>query len=136
MNSQTLANVNSFIKNRLIECLGISIIISSIFIFLSILSYSPNDPNFIYSPENIEIKNFGGFYGSVISDFLLQAIGIVCFFLLFNLFYWGFKLIYKKKINSFISKSFYTLLYIICATTFVNIFLYSENVVFFSTFSL
>ena len=122
MNSQTLANVNSFIKNRLIECLGISIIISSIFIFLSILSYSPNDPNFIYSPENIEIKNFGGFYGSVISDFLLQAIGIVCFFLLFNLFYWGFKLIYKKKINSFISKSFYTLLYIICATTFVNIF--------------
>jgi len=122
MNSQTLANFNSFIKNRLIECLGILIIISSIFIFLSILSYSPSDPNFIYSPENIEIKNFGGFYGSVISDFLLQSIGIVCFFLLFNLFYWGLKLIYKKKINSFISKSFYTLLYIICATTFVNIF--------------
>ena len=72
MNSQTLANVNSFIKNRLIESLGIIIIISSIFIFLSILSYSPNDPNFIYSPENIEIKNFGGFYGSVIADFCFR----------------------------------------------------------------
>ena len=39
-----------------------------------------------------------------------------------NIFYWGFKLITEKKINNFISKIFYTLIYIIFGTIFVSIF--------------
>jgi len=31
----------------------------SIFLLASIVSYSPSDPNFIYSPENVNIKNIG-----------------------------------------------------------------------------
>ena len=88
----------------------------------SIVSYSPSDPNFIYTPENVEIKNFGGFYGSVIADFLLQSIGIISFFIVLNLFYWGLKLVAEKKVSNFISKVFFTLVYIITGTTFINIF--------------
>ena len=69
MNSQILIKINSIIKNRLIELLGILLVLVSVFLLASIVTYSPSDPNFIYTPENTEIKNVGGFYGSVISDF-------------------------------------------------------------------
>ena len=121
MNSQVLTKINSFFINKLIEFFGILLILCSIFIFTSIISYSPDDPNFIYTLENGEIKNIGGFYGSVISDFLLQSIGLVSILFVLNLFYWGFKLFVEKKINNFISKTFFTLIYIIFGTTFINI---------------
>ena len=113
MNSQILSKINNFVKNRLIEFSGFAIILFSSFLLLSVSTYSPNDPNFIYTPENVQIKNYGGFYGSVISDFLLQAIGLISFFVILNLFYWGFKIIKEKKINNFISRIFFITIYII-----------------------
>ena len=89
MNSQILTKINYFIKNRLIELLGFALVFVSIFLLASIVSYSPGDPNFIYSPENTEIKNIGGFYGSVISDFLLQSLGLISFFLVLIFFVGG-----------------------------------------------
>ena len=80
MDSQILTKINSFVKKRLIEISGILIILASVFFLTSIITYSPGDPNFIYSPENVDIKNIGGFYGSVIADFLLQSIGLISIF--------------------------------------------------------
>jgi DNA segregation ATPase FtsK/SpoIIIE, S-DNA-T family len=122
MNSQVLTKINRFTKNRLIEFGGAVVVLSGIFLFVSILSYSPSDPNFIYDPENNEVKNLGGFYGSIISDFLLQAIGLISFLFTFNLLYWGSKIIIKKKILKFSSKIFCTIIYIIFSTTLINIF--------------
>ena len=122
MNSQILIKINNFVKYRLIEFSGILLVLIAIFVLIAIVSYSPEDPNFIYSPENTQIKNFGGFYGSIISDFLLQSIGIVSFFVVLNLFYWGYKIIKEKKISNFIPKIFFTIIYIIFGTTFVDIF--------------
>jgi len=111
MNSQILIKINNFIKNRLIEFLGILLVFVSIFLLASIVSYSPSDPNFIYTPENTEIKNVGGFYGSVISDFLLQSLGLISIFLVFNFFYWGIKLTTRKTISNFITKIFFVFSY-------------------------
>ncbi len=121
MNSEILTKINNFIKVRLIELLGIVLVFFSIFLLASILSYSPDDPNFIYTPENREIKNIGGFYGSVISDFLLQSLGLISILVVFNFFYWGIKIIIQKRIYSFISKIFFLLIYIISGTTVLNI---------------
>ena len=126
MNSQILIKINNFIKNRLLESLGIILTFVSIFLLASIVSYSPSDPNFIYTSENSEIKNIGGFYGSVISDFLLQSIGLISIFLVVNLFFWGIKLIIKKTIYNFIAKIFFTLIYIIFGTVVLNI-LYNDS---------
>ena len=152
MNSKILIKINDFAKNRLIELFGSMLVLASIFVLISIFSYSPNDPNFIYSPENSEIKNFGGFYGSVISDFLLQAIGLISFLFILNLFYWGINIIKTKKIISFIPRVFFTISYILFACTYLNIFydnsfwlidngnggfvgqLIKENIYFFSDF--
>jgi S-DNA-T family DNA segregation ATPase FtsK/SpoIIIE len=122
MNSQILTNINSFIRKRLIESLGILLVLSSVFLLSALISYSPSDPNFIYTPENTEIKNIGGFYGSVISDFLLQSLGLISFLLIFNLSTWGYKIITQKIINNFIFKIFYTIVYLVIGTIVFNIF--------------
>ena len=126
MNSPILQKINNFVKNRLIETLGALLVFFAIFLLISIFSYSPSDPNFIYSPENTEIKNIAGFYGSIISDFLLQSIGLTSIFLTVNFFYWGLKIIYKRKINNIVLKIFFTLNYIIFGTVVLNIF-YSDS---------
>jgi len=122
MRSQILSKINNFVKNRLIDLLGALLILISFFLFASIWSYSPSDPNFIYSSENTDIKNVGGFYGSVISDFLLQSTGLISILFVINFFYWGVKLITSKKISNFNLRIFYTLIYIIFGTTVLNIY--------------
>ena len=81
MKSQILLKINNFIKNRLIELSGALLIIVSVFLFLSIITYSGGQDSFIYKSDNpdVDIKNFGGFYGSSIADFLLQSIGLIIF---------------------------------------------------------
>ena len=122
MKSQILLKINNFLKNRLIESFGLLLILVSFFLLASIATYSPSDPNFIYSPENTQIKNIAGFYGSVVSDFLLQSIGLISILIVINFFYWGVKIVVNKKINNFITRIFYTLIYIIFGTTVLNSF--------------
>ena len=122
MNSKFLEKVNNFVKYRLIELSGTMMLIISIFLFISIVSYTPDDPNFIYSSEHNDIKNIGGFYGSVVSDFLLQSIGLISILFIINLSFWGLKIVIEKKINNFIPKIFYTLTYIIFGTSLISIY--------------
>ena len=43
--------IGDFIIKRLSELVGIFLIVVSILLFISLISYSPEDPNFIF-PEN------------------------------------------------------------------------------------
>ena len=122
MNLQIVAKIRAFIKNRLVELLGILLILTSAFMLVSIISYSPSDPNFIFSPESVKIKNFAGFYGSAVSDFLLQSIGLVSILFAITLFFWGLRLVINGKINNFYLKIFSLLLYLVFGSTFINIF--------------
>ena len=113
MYSQILIKLNSFVKKRFIEFSGVLLIIASIFLLISILSYDQGDPSLTYTPETGLLKNLGGFYGSAIADFVLQSIGLVSFFIIINLFNWGFTLMKEKKIDNFITKFFFILLLVI-----------------------
>ena len=57
----------TFITNRLIEIFGICVLSIGLLILIALISYSPEDPNFIF-PENTIIKNILGYQGSVTSD--------------------------------------------------------------------
>ena len=72
------SKITQFIINRLIEIIGVSISIIGILLFIALISYSPSDPNFIFT-ENAEIKNILGFQGSYISDLFYQSIGIISY---------------------------------------------------------
>ena len=101
--------------------MGIFLIIFSICLLLAILTYSPDDPNLLYTPENKKINNLLGLRGSIVSDFLLQSIGLISFLFIINLSIWGLKLVKAKYINNFLTRIFLTVTYIIFGTTFINI---------------
>ena len=109
-------------NNRVIELFGFILIFSAIGLFSAIITYSPNDPNFLYNIDNSNINNILGLKGSIVSDFFLQSIGLISIILSINFFIWGFKLLRKKIINNFISKIFYTVIYILSGTTLIYIY--------------
>ena len=71
-----LEYTSNFLIKRFIELFGLFISIISILLFISLLSYSPEDPNFIF-PDNSQIKNILGFKGSFVSDLFFQSIGLI-----------------------------------------------------------
>ena len=125
MNSNIYKNLIKFIRNRTIEVLGLLLIITSLALFISFFSYSPNDSSFLYNNENQVINNYLGIYGGLISDFLLQSFGLSSFLILITLFSWGINLLFNKKNTHIILKIFYLILYL--NTTCVFIFITFNN---------
>ena len=122
MDIKKLANSTLiFITNRLIEIIGIIISILGILLLLALISYSPSDPNFIFS-ENTEIKNLLGFKGSYISDFFLQSLGLISFLIPITFFFSGIRAFKKKEIFFLIENSFYITLYSITGALFFSYF--------------
>ena len=76
----------NFVLRRLAELIGITLIIVAILLFISLVSYSPEDPNFIF-PKNTEIKNILGLRGSYISDLFYQSIGLISILIPFSIFF-------------------------------------------------
>ena len=58
-----IENIGDFTRKRLIEGVSILIIAISFLLFLSLFSYSPDDPNFLYQ-ENTNVENILGIKGS------------------------------------------------------------------------
>ena len=99
-----------FITKRLIEILGIIVTILGILLFLALISYSPEDPNFIF-PENLEIKNFLGFKGSYTSDLFLQSVGLIAFLIPITFTLSGINIFRKKEIFLFLENLFFIIIY-------------------------
>ncbi len=93
-------SIKNFLINRLLEVTGVTSILLSLFIFISIITYSTFDPN-IYSLNNHEITNFGGYIGSNISEILLQFFGYSSFLFSIILISWSYKLFFIKRLELF-----------------------------------
>ncbi len=122
MNIKRLANsILIFILNRLIEIFGVIISIIGILLLLSLISYSPDDPNFIF-PQNTEIKNYLGFQGSYTSDLFFQSVGLVSFLIPLTFFLTGINIFKNKDIFLFIENLFFIVIYTIFGSIFFNYF--------------
>ena len=110
-----------FITNRIIEIIGIIISVFGILLLIALLSYSPSDPNFIFS-DNTEIKNFLGFKGSYISDFFFQSLGLISFLIPLTYFFSGIRVVKEKKIFFLIENTFYIIIYSILGALFFSYF--------------
>ena len=97
MNIKKTANLLiNFAFKRLAEIFGIVIFFAGLLLLISLLSYSPEDPNFIF-PENQEIKNLLGFRGSFIADILFQSIGLISLLIPFSLLFTGVSITVNKN---------------------------------------
>jgi S-DNA-T family DNA segregation ATPase FtsK/SpoIIIE len=118
MNIKKTANLLlNFTIKRLAEIFGVLISLAGAMLFLALITYSPNDPNFIF-PENTKIENLIGFQGSFISDLLFQSVGLMAHLIPFTLLITGINIIKTKDFFLVIENNFFTILYLIFGTLF------------------
>ena len=122
MNIKKTANLLiNFTYKRLVEIFGLIVFVLGIFVLISLLSYSPEDPNFIF-PENTKIKNILGFKGSFISDIFLQSVGLISYLMSLTLIFTGINIFRLKEFFLIIENIFYMVLYSLFGTLFMSYF--------------
>ena len=122
MNIKKTANLLfNFAIKRLAEIFGILIFFSGILLFVSLFSYSPNDPNYIF-PDNTEIKNIFGFKGSFVSDLFFQSVGLVSYLVSLTITITGINIFKFKEFFLIIENIFFIIFYTILATLFLAYF--------------
>ena len=118
-----------FVAKRLTETFGVLILLSGFLLLISLLSYSAEDPNFIF-PENTEIKNLLGVRGSYISDLFFQSIGLISYLFSFTLIFTGTNIVLNKDLFLIIENIFYSILYSLVGSLFFS-FYYNTTFVLF-----
>ena len=130
MNIKKTANLLlNFAIKRLAEIFGLIILISGAILLVSLITYSPEDPNFIF-PDNTEIKNLFGFKGSFVSDLFFQSVGPIAYLISFTLIISGINIVKIKEFFLIIENIFFVILYCIFGTLFLTYF-YSEGFILY-----
>ena len=115
----------NFAIKRLAEIFGILISLTGAMLFLALITYSPNDPNFIF-PQNTKIENMMGFQGSFISDLFFQSVGLIAYLIPFTYIITGINIFRSKDFFLFIENNFFIILYLIFGTLFFDYY-YSDT---------
>ena len=115
------SNTINFVLNRIIETFGLIILIFAVLLLISLISYSPDDPNFIF-PDNTIIKNVLGFHGSFTADLFFQSLGLTALLIPLSFFATGTNILLYKKIFVTIKCFFYIILYSLFGTLFFSVF--------------
>ena len=116
-----LDKATNFTLNRLSELIGILLVVTSTMLMISLISYSPEDPNFIF-PDNINIKNLLGIRGSYVSDIFYQSIGLISLLIPISIFFIGINIFRKKNILIIIESLFFIIVYSVIGTIFFSVF--------------
>ncbi|MDC1254063.1 DNA translocase FtsK [Pelagibacteraceae bacterium] len=114
-------NTINFSINRIIEIAGIALIIIGLLLLVSLATFSPDDPNFIF-PDNTEIKNLLGFNGSYTADLFFQTFGFIALLIPFTLIFSGIDIVLNKKIFLIFESIFYSVLYSSFGSLFFSFF--------------
>jgi len=115
------SNAINFGLDRVIEIIGITVLITGVLLLASLITFSPDDPNFIF-PNNTKIINILGFRGSFAADIFFQSFGVIALLIPFSLFMSGINIILNKKIFLIIESIFYTILYSLLGSFFFSFF--------------
>ncbi|WP_415320811.1 DNA translocase FtsK 4TM domain-containing protein [Candidatus Pelagibacter sp. Uisw_092] len=114
-------NTINFGINRIIEVCGIGIVIIAFFLLISLVSFSPDDPNFIF-PNNTKIKNLLGFHGSFTADLFFQTFGLISLLIPLTLIMSGINIVLNKRIFLILEAIFYIVLYSFFGSLFFSFF--------------
>jgi len=114
-------NTINFGINRIIETVGIALVVLGLFLLVSLATFSPDDPNFIF-PDNTEIKNLLGFNGSYTADLFFQTFGLIALLIPFTLIFSGLNIVLNKKIFLIFESIFYSVLYSSFGSLFFSFF--------------
>ena len=109
----------NFAIKRLAEIFGIIIFAIGGLLLIALITYSPEDPNFIF-PDNKEIKNLLGFKGSFVSDLFFQSFGLISYLISLTFILTGANIFRLKKFFLLVENVFFTTVYCIIGTLFLS----------------
>ena len=122
MNIKTLLDkFTKFALNRFAELTGLFFLMISVLLLVSLITYSPEDPNFIFT-ESVEIKNLLGARGSYTSDLFYQSIGLIALLIPITIFSTGIYIIKEKSFLIIIENFFFIILYTLLGSLFFTVF--------------
>ena len=122
MNIKTLLDkFTKFALNRFAELTGLFFLMISALLLVSLITYSPDDPNFIFT-ESEEIKNLLGARGSYASDLFYQSIGLIALLIPITIFSTGIYIIKEKSFLIIIENFFFIILYTLLGSLFFTVF--------------
>ena len=87
-----------FLHRRLVELGGLTLLLLALICVLSLVSYSPDDPNFNHATSNPP-GNFLGMGGAHLSDLLLQTIGFGSVALILGLVAWSWRVMSHRGLR-------------------------------------
>ena len=106
---------------RLAEIFGIVIFVLGALLLIALITYSPEDPNFIF-PDNKDIKNLLGFQGSFVSDLFFQSVGLTSYLISLTFILTGINIARSKKFFLLIENIFFITIYSVFGTLFFTYF--------------
>ena len=110
-----------FTFKRIVEFFSIILAALSILLIISLLSYSPDDPNFIF-PKETDIKNLLGPNGSYISDIFIQSFGLMSFLIPVTFFVISINIFINKKLLVLLDNTIFSIFYLIFGCLFFSVF--------------
>ncbi len=122
MNIKTLLDkFTNFAFNRFAELAGLFLLMISALLLVSLITYSPEDPNFIFA-ESVEIKNLLGARGSYTSDLFYQSVGLIALLIPITIFFTGIYILKEKSFLIIIENFFFIILYTLLGSLFFTVF--------------
>ena len=119
LNKNIYGNTLDFFKKRFIELFGLLLISFFLLFCYSLINYSPEKSTLIYKPNQVIAVDVATNYLNHFADFFLQSFGLISFLIAVSILSWGINLLINKRIQNFLSKLFYTVIYINLGCLFV-----------------
>lgn len=92
-------NWNVFFERRLSEVKGLLFMVLALFLFVSLVSWSSNDPGIHRAVGHKTLHNWGGFTGAYVADFIFWAVGLAIFPYIILLGKTGLYHVRKKRLH-------------------------------------
>ncbi len=86
-----------FLRRRAVELLGLVLFLSAVALFLALVTYRPSDPSF-NTASTRHVANLMGPLGAMVSDMLLQTLGLASALIVPVLGAWGVRLLRRHGI--------------------------------------
>ena len=110
------------LKASIVQFSGLVLCIFSLIIFVALVSYNTSDPSLNTASSNPP-KNLVGFFGSHLSDILLQAFGVIGYLIPLTLAIWGVLLYIRNKLSVFWARFFallFGIVFLCSAATYIE----------------
>lgn len=116
----------AFFKRRVRELVGVSFLLLTVWVILSVTSYTPNDAS-LNTATDTAVHNLMLYPGAIVADLMLQSFGMSSFLLPLIMGIWGVRLILQQRLSVNAVRLTNTLASSLFLSIFLTYFYHKEN---------